>query len=376
MKSAVLKAIGDALEIETRERPRIPRGEVLVRLQSAALNRRDYWITQGLYPDIHLPVTLGSDGAGVVCEIGEGVQTHWLNREVMLYPGLSWGETPKVQSDDFQVLGMPRDGTLSTHVLVPEPGLYPKPSQWSFEQAAALPLAGLTAWRALVTQAKLQKGDTVSILGIGGGVAQWALQWAISLGACVWVTSSSQEKLERATSQGAKGGILYDTPTWAQNLQDQSGPPQIILDGAGGQDHHTLMDVIAPGGHWIQYGATAGPAKHINLFKLFWKQVTLRGSTMGSPKEFEAIRGRFADELHQFMRRCLDQSCLTLQQFILIDSYTARQVAHVRGFYGDAALNEVMLKEFLEITTAWAAAKHAEATTDATAKSANIRKQT
>ena len=115
-----------------------PRGEVLVRLRSAALNRRDYWITQGLYPDIHLPVTLGSDGAGVVCEIGEGVQTHWLNREVMLYPGLSWGETPKVQSDDFQVLGMPRDGTLSTHVLVPEPCLYPKPSQWSFEQAAAL----------------------------------------------------------------------------------------------------------------------------------------------------------------------------------------------------------------------------------------------
>ena len=289
MKSAVLKAIGDALEIETRERPRIPRGEVLVRLRSAALNRRDYWITQGLYPDIHLPVTLGSDGAGVVCEIGEGVQTHWLNREVMLYPGLSWGETPKVQSDDFQVLGMPRDGTLSTHVLVPEPCLYPKPSQWSFEQAAALPLAGLTAWRALVTQAQLQKGDTVWILGIGGGVAQWALQWAISLGACVWVTSSSQEKLERATSQGAKGGILYDTPTWAQNLQDQSGPPQIILDGAGGQDHHSLMDVIAPGGHWIQYGATAGPAKHINLFKLFWKQVTLRGSTMGSPKEFEAM---------------------------------------------------------------------------------------
>ena len=125
---------------------------------------------------------------------------------------------------------MPRDGTLSTHVLV-QPCLYPKPSQWSFEQAAALPLAGLTAWRALVTQAKLQKGDTVWILGIGGGVAQWALQWAISLGACVWVTSSSQEKLERATSQGAKGGILYGTPTWAQNLQDQSGPPQIILDG-------------------------------------------------------------------------------------------------------------------------------------------------
>ena len=289
MKAAVLHQIGQPLVLETSHESEIPHGEVQIRLKAAALNRRDFWITQGLYPKIKLPAILGSDGAGVVTALGAGVDPSWLNQEVVLYPGLHWGDDPRVQSSNFQVLGMPRPGTLATHTCVPVSCLYPKPKAWTFQEAAALPLAGVTAWRGLFTQGHLIPGQTLWITGIGGGVALLAMQWALAAGARVWVTSGSHSKLQQAISMGAQGGVIYGQEAWACDLSDQSGSPDLILDGSGGKDHDPMLEALKPGGRLVQYGATTGSPRSLNLFKLFWKQITLQGSTMGSREEFESM---------------------------------------------------------------------------------------
>ncbi|MBI2480644.1 MAG: zinc-binding dehydrogenase [Planctomycetia bacterium] len=286
MNALVLTESKCPLQLEDRDDLVPEPGEVVIELKAAALNRRDYWITQGMYPGIKLPVVLGSDGAGIVTRVGESVSQELLQREVIVNPGWNWGDRDAAQSDDFQILGMPNDGTFATEVKVPAMHLADKPQHLSWPEAAALPLAGVTAYRAVFTQGRLQAGERVLISGVGGGVATFALQYAFAAGATVFVTSSSERKLEQARQLGATAGFDYTVEDWHKQLQSAHGPIDLIIDSAGGEGYANLLDVAAPGGRIVNYGATAGSPKKLDLFKVFWKQLHLIGSTMGSPGDF------------------------------------------------------------------------------------------
>jgi zinc-binding alcohol dehydrogenase/oxidoreductase len=168
MKAIVLESAENPIAYKEVEKPTAGPGEVLVQIKAAALNRRDYWITIGKYAGIKYPTILGADGAGIVAEAGEGAE-QWLNKEVIINPSHNWGEHPEFQSREFKILGLPEDGTLAEYVKVKAEYLYPKPAHLNWEQAAAIPLAGLTAYRALFTKAHLKKGDKALIVGVGAG---------------------------------------------------------------------------------------------------------------------------------------------------------------------------------------------------------------
>lgn len=289
MRAAVLTKLKSPLDLQERPSLQPGPGEVVVDIKAAALNRRDYWITQGLYPGIDPPVVLGSDAAGVVSRCGDAEAETWLRREVIVNPGFNWGSNPAVQSAEFTILGLPTDGTFATEVCVPVNSLFPKPDHLDWQQAAALPLAGVTAYRALFTQGELKSGQKVLISGIGGGVATFGLQFAVAAGAEVWVTSSSDDKIARAVDAGARGGFLYTDDDWTRVMKEKAGAPSLIVDSAGGPGYRALLDLVAPGGRIVNYGATAGPPEKLDLFKVFWKQLKLVGSTMGSPDDFSAM---------------------------------------------------------------------------------------
>ena len=147
----------------------------------------------------------------------------------------------------------------------------------------------MTAWRALFTQGHLQAGETTLVSGIGGGVATFALQFAVAAGADVWVTSSSAEKIKRVVELGAKGGFNYKDENWVKYFRETASAPNLIVDSAGGPGYAGLIDLAAPAGRIVNYGATAGPPEKLDMFKVFWKQLRLQGSTMGSPTDFAAM---------------------------------------------------------------------------------------
>jgi len=298
MKALVLNKVKEPLIIEDRSIPEVGKGQVIIELKAAALNRRDCWIVQGLYPGIQCPVILGSDGAGVVVQTGDGVNAEWKGKEVIINPGYGWGEREDVQSPNFKILGMPDDGTFAEAIAVPEEQLFPRPEHLTWEEAAALPLAALTAYRALFKQGELQSSQTVLITGIGGGVAGFALQFAVSAGATVIVTSSSHAKIDKALSIGAVAGFAYTDDDYTSLLKAEYGPVHLVIDGAGGDGFGNLIDIVALGGRIVNYGATAGVPRELELRKVFWKQLHLVGSTMGSPDDF-------SDMLDMVNRYCI-----------------------------------------------------------------------
>jgi len=232
---------------------------------------------------------LGSDGAGVVLACGDGVDRGWEGQNVILNPGIGWGDDPAVQSEHFQILGLPEDGTFASEVVVSVEQLHRKPECLTWEESAAIPLAGTTAYRALFAQGNAKPDDRILITGIGGGVATFALQFATAIGAEVWVTSSSTAKIDRAISLGSKGGFDYREEGWEKRFVAKVGAPDLIIDSAGGPGYGGLMGLAAPGGRIINYGSTAGVPESIDMFKLFWKQLRLQGSTMGSPDDFSGM---------------------------------------------------------------------------------------
>lgn len=279
-------------------------GEVLIKLQAAALNHRDVFIQKGLYPGIKLPIILGSDGAGVIQEVGAGVDPVWQGQAVIINPAINWGTNPKFYGPDFQILGMPADGTFAEYIVVNIHSIHPKPSHLTFEQAAALPLAGLTAWRALMTRAGLHKNaannpEKVLITGIGGGAALFVMQFALAAGAEVWVTSGTDEKLQKARELGARGGVNYRQPDWHKALIAQTGKVNhaaggyfdVIIDSAGGAGFARLVDVAAPGGRIAFFGGTTGNITDLVPSKVFFKQLSIFGTTMGTQEEFAAMLG-------------------------------------------------------------------------------------
>lgn len=264
-------------------------GEALVSLRAAALNHRDLWIKLGQYAGVAYPCVPGSDGAGVVTAVGAGTDPGWVGREVIINPSLRWGADPAAQGPDFSILGLPRQGTLAEAVAVPAVQLSARPQHQSWEESAALPLAGLTAHRSLFSRARLRAGERVLISGVGGGVALMGLQFAIAAGAEAWVTSGSSDKLARAIQLGARGGFNYASDGWQADALRTAGPFDVIMDSAGGDGFASLIELAAPGGRIVFFGATRGNVPELPLRKVFWRQISLLGSTMGSPGDWTAM---------------------------------------------------------------------------------------
>lgn len=295
MKAVILKDKvkpgGDIapLYYEDTEIPKPGEGEVLIRLQNAALNRRDVYIRYGLYPGIEVPSILGSDGAGKVVELGPGVEGIANGDEVIINPALAWGDNPKFPAKTHTVLGVPHDGTFAQYIRITAESVFPKPKHLSFEEAAAIPLGALTAYRALVTKGNVERDDSVIIPGIGGGVASFALQIAVAKGAKVYVTSSSDEKIERALSMGATGGVNYKSENWVKEMKRLSGGADISIDSIGGNTFNDLINLAKPASKIVSFGATQGPVKNVVMPKIFFKQMQILGSTMGSPDDFKGM---------------------------------------------------------------------------------------
>ena len=299
MKAIVLRDLGgpELLRLEDVRDPEPGPGEALVRLKAAALNHRDVWIRTGAYAGIKLPVILGSDGAGVVEAVGEGADAALVGREVVINPSLDWGSDERFFGPKFRILGLPDAGTYAQFVKVPAENIHPKPAGLSWNEAAAIPLAGLTAHRALVARAQTKAGETVFVPGIGGGVATFALLFAKKLGARVFVSSGSPEKLERARALGADGGVCYKDSDWDKKLREMSGGEgvDVVIDGVGGETYNQCLDLLRPGGRLVNFGATTGPVPNVETRRVFWKQLNLLGTTMGSPADFAAMLALFAD---------------------------------------------------------------------------------
>lgn len=290
MQAVVLSEIKNPVTLQSMPDPAAAPGHAVVRLKAAALNHRDLWIQLGQYANIRLPLIPGSDGAGVVEAVGSPADQAWIGREVILNASLDWGDDPRAQGPKFRILGLPDNGTFAEKIAIPVANLSPKAAHLDWEQAAALPLAGLTAWRALFTRAGLQAGEKVLITGIGGGAALFALQFAVAAGAQVWVTSSSPDKIARAKGLGAAGGVNYRDADWPAQLQAAAGGLfDVILDSAGGPGFSPLIELTRPGGRIVFFGATTGNPPGLDLRKCFFRQITLLGTTMGSPTDFAGM---------------------------------------------------------------------------------------
>jgi zinc-binding alcohol dehydrogenase/oxidoreductase len=298
MKAIVLHEVGGPqnLHLEEFETPVAGPGEMLIKVHTAAFNRRDVFITQGLYPGIVFPVIPGSDGCGTVAAHGPGASGPAVGASVVINPMFGWGDNPAIWRADSSLLGMPSHGTFAEYVKVPAENVHPKPARLSGEQAAAIPLAGLTAYRAVFTRGRCTKDDVVLIPGVGGGVQTFALLFAKSTGARVIVTSSSDAKLERAKALGADVAINYKTSeNWSKEVRAQSGGgPTLVIDSAGGETFSKALDIARPGARVVVYGGTTGDAK-IRPFSLFWKHLDVLGTSMGSPADFAAMLKLFSD---------------------------------------------------------------------------------
>jgi len=274
IQAQVLTEVHQPLTIQKIELPEPKEGEVIVDVKAAALNHRDVFITKGLYPGINVPCVMGSDGVG-----------EYEGKSYIFNPNHHWGDDERVQSNSYHILGLPTFGTFAKKVVVAKDKLFPKPAHLTNEQAAALPLAGLTAYRAVFSRGRLKSGERVLISGVGGGVALFACQFAVAAGAEVWVTSSNPEKIKKATELGAKGGALYTDEGWAKALKKDKGGFDLIIDSAGGSGFNDLINIANPAGRISIYGGTRGKMT-ISPQKLFWKQLDILGSTMGSDQDF------------------------------------------------------------------------------------------
>ncbi len=290
MKAIVLKELNGAFILEDINKPEPREGEVLVRIAAAALNHRDLWIKQGKYFLKEYPSVLGSDGAGIVESVGAGVSEELIGNKVVINPALRWGPRRQGHGKDFQILGMPTQGTFAEYVCVQAENAYPIPIGLNFEKAAALPLAGLTAYRAMFYRGSLKRGEKVLITGVGGGVASFLLSFGVRAEAMVYVTSSSQDKIKQAVLLGAINGVLYTDENWTEQLLEMEPDGfDLIIDSAGGPEFLQLINLLTTGGKIVNFGGTAGKIPELIPARLFWKQASILGTTMGSPTDFEQM---------------------------------------------------------------------------------------
>jgi zinc-binding alcohol dehydrogenase/oxidoreductase len=287
LKAFVFRGSQHPNSIEDVAKPKPVKDQLLIKLSHAALNHRDLWILQE-QSNVTNPagIILGSDGAGIVEMVGEDADPSWIGAEVIINPSLEWGDNPIVNGNSFKILGFPDNGTLAEYIVISKKYVFEKPENLSLEEAAAIPLSGLTAYRALFSKARLRAKEKVLITGAGGGAALMALHYAVAYQARVYVTSGSEQKIQKAKSLGAVEGFNYKDPEWAQQAQKEAGGFDIIIDTAGGPDFQKLLDLAMPGGRIVNFGRTAGNIGELNTRQLFSKQLSIFGTTMGTRDEF------------------------------------------------------------------------------------------
>jgi zinc-binding alcohol dehydrogenase/oxidoreductase len=260
-------------------------GEVRVKLKTAGLNHRDLFVLQR-HRDTDPALIIGSDGAGVIDKVGEGVVGVEIGTEVILNPSLGWKNMSDAPPEGFEIIGLPDHGTFAEQIIVPAENAVAKPAHLTWEEAGVLSLAALTAYRALVTRGKVQAGMKVFIPGIGGGVATFLLQFAIAAGADVYVTSRSEEKRARALELGATAAI-DSNGDWNQALSGVK--MDLVIESVGAATINQSMQQLRPGGTLVIFGSSTGDTVELNLRKFFYGQYNLLGSTMGSAEEFQAM---------------------------------------------------------------------------------------
>jgi NADPH:quinone reductase-like Zn-dependent oxidoreductase len=289
----------EQLFYEDADEPRLNQpNEVIVNLIAASINHIDLWNRLGATGIvIQMPHILGADGAGVVVEVGEQVEHVKNGDAVCLYPPTGCGRCEFcLTGRDFmciqlRVLGERLEGTYAEYVKLPAENCFPIPEGLSFEEAAAFPLVSITVWRMLITNAQLKPGETLLIIGIGGGVASASLQVAKKIGACVIVTSGSDEKLERAKHLGANHGINHHKEDFVHevNTLTASRGVDVVLDCVAGEVWQKSLTALARGGRLVTCGATAGGQPNDDLTAIFSKQLKIYGSTLGSREEFRQL---------------------------------------------------------------------------------------
>ena len=274
--------------------PEVRPGWVVVRVTRAALNRNDaMWVDERhLLPG---PAVIGSDAAGTVVAVGEGVPGVEAGDDVLVDPVLWWGPDDDAPQDGFQLLGHPTQGTHAELVAVPAENVHPRPARLSPEEAAALPLAGVTAWRALVTRGSLTAGDTVVVTAASSGVGSIGVQIATALGARVVATTSTAGRADAATRLGADAVVLRTSSRYADELREAVGPggADLVLDTAGA-DWPVLLGALRRGGRLVSVGRTAGPTGSVDVGTLFWQHLSVLGSSIGSPRDFAALLAHVA----------------------------------------------------------------------------------
>jgi zinc-binding alcohol dehydrogenase/oxidoreductase len=263
----------EVLRYEDVPDPVAGEGEVLVELRAASLNHLDVWMRKGL-PSVPKPRILGADGAGVIAGTDE---------RVVINPGI-------LEDGKMHIVGETRDGTNAELIAVPAAFVHPIPGDLSFEEAAAFPLTFETAYRMLVTRARLQAGEWVLVWGVGGGVATAAVALAKALGANVIVTSSSDEKLARATELGADATVNHATGDVVAVVKEVTGGgAHVVVDDVGEATWKRTLDAARPAGRIVVCGATTGPNPPAALHRVWWKQLSILGSTMGTPEDFQGV---------------------------------------------------------------------------------------
>ena len=289
----------DKLRYEEAENPRISSpNEVIVKLRAASVNHIDIWVRLGATGiAIPMPHILGGDGAGVIFEVGGEVSNVRPGDAVCLYLFSGCGQCEFCLSHrDFmcvyvRALGERLDGTYAEYVRLPAENCFPIPAGMSFAEAAAFPLVFVTVWRMLITNARLKPGETILIIGIGGGVAGAALQVAKKIGANVIVTSGSDEKLELAKKYGAAHTINHREKDFAQEVRalTENRGVDVVLDCVAGEVWQKSLAALARGGRLVTCGATAGGSPETDLTPIFTKHLQIFGSTLGSRDEFRQL---------------------------------------------------------------------------------------
>ncbi|TPX37550.1 hypothetical protein SmJEL517_g00611 [Synchytrium microbalum] len=279
----------DRLEVSKIPIPVPKSNEVLLKISAAALNHRDVFIRQGLYPGVKYDSVLGSDGVGTV--VSSPSDASLVGKRVVLNPSQNWASDPRAPENPaaYGMLGLlPFAGTLGEYMVIDKRYVHICPAHLTDPEAAALPLAALTAFRATFTKAQVKAGQNVLVTGAGGGVALYIMQFCLSAGARVVVTSSDDTKIEKAVKLGAAGGVNYKKKDWIAELTKLSGKGfDCVIDGAGGSDNYkAFVRVLKAGGIIAAYGATAESAANLIIPQIFLKHIELKGSTMGNEVEF------------------------------------------------------------------------------------------
>jgi NADPH:quinone reductase-like Zn-dependent oxidoreductase len=279
----------DVLRYEDAPDPAPAAGEVLISLRAASLNRLDIWVRRGL-PSVPKPRILGADGAGVVAALGAGVDGFTEGQRVVINPGLEHGD------GRITVIGEHTDGTHAELIAVPAENVHPLPDSLTFEQAAAFPLVYETVYRMLVTRAGLQEGEWLLAWGVGSGIGTAALALGRALGARVIATSSSDEKLARAAELGAEVTINHASEDVASRVKEATGGgADVVVEHVGEATWQTSLASAAPGARVAVCGATTGPNPKAALHRVWWKQLSILGSTMGTRSDFAGAYELVAD---------------------------------------------------------------------------------